>query len=251
MTTDDLHISRIDPASPIPLYYQVEHDLRRLINEGELMPGMSLPAEMDLSSKYGVSRQTIRQALARLAADDLISRGAGRGTFVKPKPDRTRFYLDRSFTQQMAEMGRQAHSIILEQDAGTIDHRDPKALQGASGSACFRLSRLRFGDDEPIGIQHVTILTERCPGLDRHNFAAHSLYEILSREYNLMISAIRHTITAEAADIEQARLLQIETGTPLLVVNTTCFLDTSQVIEHTSSYYRADRYEYSTLLNNE
>lgn len=236
----------IDPSSPVPLYFQVEADLRRRIQSGELAPGAALPTEHDLCREYGVSRFTVRAALARLVADRLISRSAGRGTFVLPRSDRIRFYLDVSFSQQMAELGRQARSRVLGASAGHVAESDPAALRADLGAPCFRLSRLRFGDDEPIGIQHTTVLTRRCPGIEAYDFANESLYAILARDYDLPVSQIQHVVSAAAADAEQAELLDITEGDALLVVYTTAFLGKSEVLEYTASYYRADRYEYST-----
>lgn len=246
MDIADLQITPANPSSPIPLYFQVESDLRRLIEEGVLESGATVPPEQDLARFYGVSRQTIRQALGRLVADDLVTRGAGRGTFVKSPPDRTQFYLDRSFTQQMAEMGLQAHSIILEQDIGTIGVSYPPILQGHVGDACLHLTRLRFADAMPVGLQHATLLLTRCPGLEQYDFAQRSLFEVLSTEYNLVITAIQHTIAAAVADARQAELLEVVVGDPLLVVKTATFLEDNQLIEFTVSHYRADRYEYRT-----
>jgi GntR family transcriptional regulator len=85
-----------------------------------------------------------------------------------------------------------------------------------------------------------------CPDLDQYDFEQASLYDVLARQYNLVISKIHYTVSAVAADQFQADLLQISEGEPLLRVNTTTFLDTGQLIEDTTSYYRADKYEYST-----
>jgi len=242
----NLPIAPVDPDSPIPLYYQIEEDLRRLIRTGQIPPQNPMPPELELCRAYGVGRHTIRMALARLVADNLIARRAGRGTFIKPQADRMKFYLDRSFTQQMADMGREAHSEILEIETGNIDAASPEVLRKKIGASCLRLVRLRFGDDEPIGIQSSIILTELCPGLEKQDFNHHGLYDILAREYSLAISKIHHTISAATAGEFQAKLLQIAPGDPLLVVKTVALLDHQQIIEQTTSFYRADKYEYST-----
>lgn len=243
---EDAHVpTGVDPSSPIPLYFQVEADLRRRIQSGELAAGAAVPTEHDLCREYGVSRFTVRAALARLAADRLISRSAGRGTFVLPPSERVRFYLDRSFTQQMADLGRRAWSRVLSAAVGQVAESDPQPLLSDLGAPCFRLFRLRFGDDEPIGIQHTTVLTRRCPGLEAHDFEKDSLYAILARDYALAVSRIQHTVGATVADAEQAGLLEIAEGDALLVVYTTAYMGRSEVLEYTVSHYRADQYEYS------
>jgi GntR family transcriptional regulator len=236
----------MDPGRALPLYLQVEADLRRRIRSGELAAGMAMSPEFDLSRIYGVSRHTVRTALGRLEADGLIERGPGRGTFVLPQPDRIRFYLDRSFTQQMAELGRRARSRVLKAEPGIITQQDAQPLRSAVGAPCFRLSRLRFGDDEPIGVQHTTVLTHRCRGVERHDFEKEALYTVLGSEHALIVREIQHTVGATVADQWRADQLAIEVGDPLLVVNTTALLEQREILEYTTSHYRADRYEYST-----
>lgn len=242
----DLPITPVDPDSPVPLYYQIEEDLRRLIRTGKISAQNALPPELELCRAYGVGRHTMRMALARLVADKLIARRAGRGTFIKPQLDRMKFYLDRSFTRQMAELGRQAHSTVLALALETITEDSPAVFHFKLGAPCLRLVRLRLGDEESIGIQASLILTELCPGLEVYDFSQQSLYDILARDYHLVVTEIQHTVSAVTADEGQAQLLQISPGDPLLVVNTTTFLRNHQVIEYTTSYYRADKYEYST-----
>lgn len=242
----DLPLRTLDPNSPIPLYHQIEADLRELIKTGQLAPSDVLPPEIELSQGYGVGRHTMRMALSRLVADNLIARKAGRGTFVKARPDRTRFYLDRSFTRQMADMGLAARSHLLE-----INHREfekllPEYLRRRGPSGYFPLARLRFGGNEPVGIQYTAIVREQCPGLDRFNFEQNSLYDILSKEYHLDIRQITHTVSAVTATDDQADLLRVTAGDPLLLVNTRAFLENNRLIEFTASFYRADKYEYST-----
>jgi GntR family transcriptional regulator len=246
MQVEDLDITPVSAESPVPLYHQVESDLRRLIEAGALPPGTTVPPETLLSETYDVSRHTVRKAMARLVDDDLVERRAGRGTFVAPQAEQARFYLDRSFTQQMADMGQAAASRVLSAETGTIDETAPEALRARRGAPCLRLSRIRLGDAEPIGLQHSTIVTEACPDLARHDFSSASLYATLAHEYGLRIGEIEHTITAAVAGDRQAERLDIAPGAPLLVVHTTALLVSGPVIEHTTSYYRADRYVYRT-----
>ncbi len=241
----DLPIHPVDPDSPVPLYHQVEVDLRALITSGIIAPRDLLPPETELARHYGVGRQTIRMALSRLVADHLIGRQAGRGTFILVQPDRLNFYLDRSFTRQMTEMGMTTHSQILHISSGTITATSPKVLRVKIGAPCFHIVRLRYGGNEPICIQQTTIITERCAGLEQYDFTHESLYDVLAREYQLPITRIHHTLIAVAADATQAELLTISPGEPLLQVNTAAYLENGEVIESSTSDYRADKYEYS------
>lgn len=243
---DELEIRPIDTNSPIPLYYQVEADLRALLNSTLVTPGDLLPTEHELAEAYGVGRHTIRTALSRLVNDNLIVRKAGHGTVVKGREDRRQFSLARSFTRQMAEMGLQARSVVLHTETRPIQAADPRALSEKVGEPCLILERLRLGNDEPIGLQHTYVVLEHCPGLEQTNFAAHSLYDVLSNQYHLVITEITHTVSASTADKRQAELLHVEPRAPLLVVNTSAFLENGEIIESSHTFYRADKYEYTT-----
>lgn len=241
-----LPYSSVDPHSPVPLYHQIYLDLRQMIQRGLIPPGGLLPPEMDICQAYSVGRQTVRQAIARLVDEDIVERFAGRGTFVREQPSHIQFFLDRSFSQQMRELGRVPHSHLLSLETGRVNAENIPALQIWKGAPCLTIERLRLGDDEPICHQTSIVLTERCPGIEQQDFAAQSLYEILSARYQLVVTRIDHVVRAVAADDYRADLLHVPAGAPLLFVGTTAYTEDGDVIEHSSSYYRADRYEYST-----
>jgi GntR family transcriptional regulator len=227
-------------------HHRFEADLRGRISAGEFAVGSVLPSEHELSRMYGLSRHTVRAALGRMQADHLIERGVGRGTSVLPRHDRVRFYLDRSFTQQMAELGLVASSRVLKAEAGVVTETDPVPLRRERGAPCFRLARIRMGDSEPIGVQQTTVLTRRCRDIARHDFARESVYAVLARDYQLTAKEIHHSVGAAIANARQAKLLGTRRGEALLVVNTTALMDGGEILEYTTSTYRADRYEYST-----
>ena len=243
---NDLGISPIDPHSPLPLYYQVYADLKTIVRSEKLKPGDMLPPEVTLSQAYNVGRETIRHAILRLVDENIVERKAGRGTVIIAQKARLQFYLDRSFAQQMVEMGLKPHSEVLKINAGVIDVTSPESLHKLSGSRCLTLVRLRFGDQTPIGIQYTTVITELCPNLINHDFINESLYNILWTEYKLPIVRINQVISAVTADEWHCSLLKTQSGVPLLLVRTTAYLDNGEPIESTTSYYRADKYLYST-----
>lgn len=242
----DLNISTVIPNSPLPLHYQIKADLKTIISSGKLKPGDMLPSEVALSKAYGVGRQTMRQAILRLVDENILERKAGRGTIVVNQEDRLKFYIDRSFAQQMVEMGMTSHSEVLKISSSMIDATSPESLQVKSGAQSLILVRLRFGDQTPIGIQYTTIITNLCPDLINHDFNTESLYNILWTEYKLPIVRINQVISAVKADEWHCSLLRIVAGAPLLLVRTTAYLDNGEPIESSTNYYRADKYWYST-----
>ncbi|HBX70145.1 MAG TPA: hypothetical protein DEH25_12400 [Chloroflexi bacterium] len=246
LNISDLPIRPADSQSPVPLYYQISLDLRRMIEEHVIPPGSILPPEVEICQAYGVGRQTIRQAIARLVDDNLIDRYAGRGTFVRDHAKRASFHLDRSFSQHVRALGMEPSSKTLCQEENTVANDAHPQLVASIGQPCLNLERVRYGDQEPICYQSTTVLTQRCPGVSAYDFNQKSLYEVLANDYGLIIARIEHLIRAVAADDYRAELLEVDPGVPLLFVNTIAYLENGEIIEVNLSHYRGDRYEYRT-----
>jgi GntR family transcriptional regulator len=246
LSIKDLPIESVDSQSPIPLYHQINLALRRMIDERIIPPGSVLPPETEISHAYGVGRQTVRRAIARLVDANLVERYAGRGTFVRNNAERSSFHLDRSFSQHARDLGMTPHSITICQDENVIDNDSSPQLLTNVGDPCLNLERVRYGDQNPICYQSTSVLIRRCPGLVENDFERKSLYEVLAKDYGLIITRIEHLIRAVAADNYRSELLDIDPGSPLLFVATAAYLENGEIIEVTTSYYRADRYEYRT-----
>ena len=241
-----LPYTSVDPHSPVPLYHQIYLDLKQIILKEIIPSGGMLPAEVEICQGYNVGRQTVRQAIARLVDENILERFAGRGTFVRKPVNISQFFLDRSFTQQMRELGREPQTQLLSQELGTIDQQGNPAIQRYEGHPCFSLERLRLGDGEPVCHQTTMILTDNCPGIENEDFRNASLYEILATRFHIRINRFDHIVRAVPADEYRADLLNVPKDSPLLFVITMASGEHRELIEYSTSYYRADCYEYST-----
>lgn len=248
-SVEDLGITPVDENSPIPLYHQVHMDLLNLLQAGKLQPGDMLPTEKILSASYQVGRQTLREAVTRLVNKNLLERTQGRGTVVLAGQGRLKFFLDRSFAQQMIEMGVPPHSEVLRIKRQKIDETSPVSLHRKMGSNSLELIRLRFGGDIPICVQYTTIITDACPGLGDEDFEKETLYNLLLTRYRLSITRIDHLVRAVLADEWHKSLLKISGTAPMLLVYTTAYLDNGEPIEASTSYYQADKYDFSIVQN--
>jgi GntR family transcriptional regulator len=131
-----------------------------------------------------------------------------------------------------------------------VDYDNIVELRPLKGEACLELARLRLADEQPVCHQISIVLTARCPGIEKADFARQSLYDILANEYQLVITRIEHRVRAVAADEFRARLLGTADGSPLLYVAATAYAGDGAVIEHSTSYYRTDNYEFRTTQVN-
>lgn len=245
-TIEDLKVKPLEVKSSIPLYQQIRIDLQSMMQASKLEPGDLLPSEIDLAQAYQVSRQTVRQAISQLANDHLLERKPGYGTTVLAGRNRIKFFLNQSFAQQMMEMGLQASSEVLRIKLAVIDEDSPSSLHGKIGSSALELIRLRFGSKVPIGVQYTTVITDSCSDLHMHDFQNESLYHLLLTHYKLPISRIDHVVNAVVVDPWHHNLLMVNDDSPLLLVKTIAFLENDEPIEASTSYYRADKFEFST-----
>lgn len=243
----EIDITPVDKESPIPLYQQVRLDLLKLLRSGNLQTGDMLPNEHALCEAYQVGRQTLRKAVIQLVDDHMLERTPGRGTTVMAWEDRRKFFLNRSFAQQMMEMGLVPHSEVLRKVNRIIDESSPGSLHKMMGAEALELIRLRYGNETPIGVQYTTVITERCPDLSDNNFEVASLYNLLLTKYRLPIARIDQVVHAVIADEWHKTLLKISGVAPLLLVKTTAYLGDGQPIEASTSYYRAEHYEFSIV----
>jgi GntR family transcriptional regulator len=237
-------MSELDFSSPVPLYHQLAEILERDIRSGKYAVGEQLPTAKELAEKYRVGLQTVRAALTQLENKGLITRHAGKGTFVAER--RSEFFLDRSFTRQMRELGRTPSSRVLTSEVRPADQALAAELGLTPGAPVFHLYRVRYGDGDPVSLQYTLVPTHHCPDITSHDFSRESLYEVLSHCYNIEISEIIHTISCAAATPEQASLLGVRVRTPLLIIRTRAIANDGTLVEQTLSYYRADKYEYRT-----
>lgn len=239
----------LDPESVVPLYAQLEDLLLRRVEAGEWPAGTQIPTESQLCQAYGVSRVTVRQALGRLARRGLVSRGRGRGTFVRDARLTAGARTVSSFSAELTERGMSPSSRVLDVASLPADPGVAAALEREPGTALIRLRRIRLGDGLPIAVQTSLLVAERFPGLEAHLGDDVSLYEVLRTRYG--------TVPVEATEIfrvtgmprEIAPLLDVGRGAHGFHATRVTF-DGREAFEHTTSYLRGDRYEIRLTLRN-
>ena len=238
----------LDLGSGVPLYMQVERSLRARINSGEWVPGHQIPTEERLCSIYGVSRITVRQAVANLVAQGLVVLERGRGRFVRDNSLVAREHGVTSFTTDLLEVGLKPGSVVLERevlsakDAGVVD---PLRLE--PDSLVVRWKRLRTSDGEPIGLQTSVLPTARFPGLDQIDLHESSLYAVLSERYGVVPTEAVDTYTVGSLNELQAKLLAVAYGSPAFQAERVA-LDADGPFECTRSVMRGDRYRVRLTL---
>src|SRR4051794_9872206 len=229
-----------------PLYHRVYREIAREIETGALQPGERLPSERWFCDELGVSRATVRRAIAELITDGLVE-ARGRGSFVTGdalvEPPNT--------LMSMSELGRSrgldatAHVLSSAIRPATID--EAEAFGIAPGAELFVLRRLRMFDGLPIAIDDNRIPLRLLPSAGTLDFTTASLYDAIDGEGHPLARA-DYELEARAAGEQQAELLGLAPGAPVLFATTVAMGDDGRILDLGQTIYRADRYRFQATL---
>jgi GntR family transcriptional regulator len=203
-----------------------------------------------LCNLFGVSRTVVRQALKEMAYEGRIIREKGRGTFVaEPKLSSKSLVqsLD-GFYQDMAERGLEPLTKVMEQGIVPATPKVAKFLKLEPMSPVIKIVRLRFIEEEPIVLVTSYLPFEICRELVNADLTRGSLYVFLEQECDLVIGRGRRRIDAISATEEEASLLNVEPGAPLLKIDSISYLDDGTAVEFFHGLFRGDRLRFEAEI---
>lgn len=190
-------------------YRTIADELRRRVSDGTYAAGRLLPSEADLGAEFDASRVTIRRALESLRDEGLVDARQGFGWFVSAAPLRQSLGRLATIEAQLAEGGIRPERRILE-FAFERASRDVREVLGAE--QVLRVRRLNLADGEPFAVVTVWCRSELGQHLSRADVERSPFYELL----DVPLKGATQTIGADAAGSEDARLLQVPVGSPVL-----------------------------------
>jgi GntR family transcriptional regulator len=239
----------IDHRSPLPYYAQVKEALVDRIEHEIWKPGDQLPGEPELCSMFGVSRTVIRQALSEMEHEGLILRAKGKGTFVaQPKIMENLAQRLTGFYQDMAGRGSPPVSRVLKQHVVPATSKVAGFLNIPPSTPVIEIERLRLVQDEPITLVTTYLPYAACPEVLQADLTHQSLYALLEHDYNLFIARGARTLEAVAANEQQAGLLEVEVGSPLILIHSVSYLEDGVPIEYYLAFHRGDRSRFEATL---
>jgi len=235
-------------GSGVPLYRRIGSDLRNRVEQGELLPGAQLETEQELMARYGVSRATVRQALAGLIADGLLEIRRGLGTYVRPAAMEHRLGGFYSFSREIERHGRTPGTRVRSLRLVPAEEHVAAALDLESGTPVVALARIRMADDDPIVVETSYLPAALFPGLEQVDFSTRRLYDTLTTTYGVRPVRARETFAPVLLTADEADQLGARRNEPALRVDRIAYDGNGTAIEFCRSTLRADRYRYVVEL---
>jgi GntR family transcriptional regulator len=233
-----------------PLYRQVKDVLVKRIAEGAWAGGGALPSEPDLAADLGVSHGTVRKALDELAAENLVVRRQGKGTYVA-RHDEERILFQ--FFKLIPDSGerRFPDSRILAVELREADADAARILDlrrfGKSGTRVVAIERVRMLADRICISERIVLPKALFPGIDKRELP-NNLYELYRAEFGVTIARATERLKAVAATRREAKHLDVAVGTPLLAIDRTALAIDGAPVEWRVSLCRTDTVHYLSDL---
>ena len=240
---------QIERDSKLPLYFQLEQIIKQAIVSGDLKPDEIIPAENELIDRFNLSRTTVRQALSDLAADNLIYKVKGVGTFVS-KPKISMQYMGSlvSFNEQISALGMKPATKVLKMETSYASDHINELLELKEDKRVIELIRVRYANGEPIVIVHSWHPYDLCADILNKDLEENSLYDLLSNNPETKVHSVERTIEATIVSADDRKLLNVKVGFPIQKFINKAYNMNGRVLEYSSSRYRGDRNKFYVKL---
>jgi GntR family transcriptional regulator len=204
-----------------PLYLQIKALLEKSLDAGEWRPAEAIPSETVLALRFGVSQGTVRKAIDALAAENLVVRRQGKGTFVATHTEEKSSLF--RFLRIRRNDGRDEYpgSRLLDVRRGRASVENARLLDLRPGDPVILLRRVLEYSGEPVVLDEITLPGALFKGLTKARADAYrgSMYSLFETQFGVRMLKAQEKLRAVAADAASARILRVRPGEPLLAVD--------------------------------
>ena len=233
---------RINKRDPQPIYLQIAARIESAIEDKSILPGAMLPPAQTLCEHMGISRMTLRQAYSVLERKGYIETRRGVGTYARGGRIEKKIAGMLSFSEEVKARGGVPSSLPLSVRVGPPTRDAQAALALEDGEPTFEMKRLRFSDNTPLAVEMVHVPYRLFHGIDQLDWKHASLYRVMEDNYGVKLSRCLSEIVATSATREQAELLSVGIGSPLLSINRKSYSTEDVPIEYSITCYPGNRY---------
>jgi len=237
-------------GSSRPLYEQLKQMIVSDIVSGKYKHGERLPGEKNLVETHGISRITVRRALAELEADGYLATQQGKGTFVNYTKDESRLMSFATISDNTSDVSLLSRHIISKEEM-EADSNIARYLQVSEGTKLIRLCRVMSENGKPYMIDTAYFPKERFPGIYDKLVEDVSTFDVLKRDYGVEFTKAVKAMGVIRAGVRESQLLQCIPGDPLFSISKVIY-DRADVPFHYSYYLvHGDRCVYTLTVTNE
>lgn len=232
-----------------PLYRQIKDLIIASLQGGEWKAGEAIPSELDLAARFGVSQGTVRKAVDEMAAENLLVRRQGKGTFVATHAEQKVQY---RFLRLMPDEGSQSlERQLLDCKRLRAPAAIAKQLQLRAGDQMVEVRRLLKAQGRPVVLDDIWLPGNLFKGLTTERLTQYRgpFYGLFEAEFGVHMIRAQEKIRALAADAEAAALLQVPVGAPLLSVERLSFTYGDKPVELRRGLYHTESHFYRNELN--
>lgn len=232
-----------------PLYDQIKILLTQSLIGGEWKPGESIPSEIELAQRYGVSQGTVRKAIDQLAAENILIRRQGKGTFVGTYTEPQHQY---RFLRVLPNGGDKHHPTtrFIDLKRGKASAEIARVLNLKPGAPISTVRRVLIFKDKPLILDEIIVSTASFPGLTlaKAEESKGSMYSFFETAYGIRMIRAEERLSAVAADAFTAKQLEVAEGTPLLSIDRIAFTYGDKPVEWRRGLVLTDGYSYYAEL---
>jgi GntR family transcriptional regulator len=236
-----------------PLYQQIKTLILRSLQGGEWRPGEAIPSEIDLAARFKVSQGTVRKAVDELAAENLLVRRQGKGTFVATHAEEQVQY---RFLRLAPEPGAVAvpgstHREFLDCRRLPAPADVAAALHLRADESVVEVRRVLHFSGQPVVLDDIWLPAHLFKGLTAERLSGYRgpMYGLFESEFGVRMIRAEEKLRAVSANEAEAALLKVGAGTPLLSVERLAFTYGDQPVELRRGLYRTDRHYYRNELS--
>lgn len=236
-----------------PLYQQIKQLLLQSLQAGEWKPGEAIPSEMELAARFNVSQGTVRKAIDELAADHLLVRKQGKGTFVATHAEQHVQYRFLKLAPDQGTLGSEgpAARTIIDCKRLRASAEIARALVLRTGDAVLFVRRVLSFAGTPTILEDIWLPASPFKGLTAEQLAQHAghLYALFETEFGVRMLRADEKIRAVLPTPEQEAHLMVAPGTPLLSVERLAYTYNDVPMELRKGLYRTDTHHYRNALS--
>lgn len=232
-----------------PIYLQIAYMIRDKIVNKEYQKNDKIPAEDDLAKQFGVSRMTARNAVTYLVNEGLVYRVHGKGAFVSNRKLNRNLNKLNNFHQDIEELGMKPTSKVLEFNRRLPSQKEQKILVLQKNQEVFDVKRIRYVDDEPLGIQNFIVPVRIVPSLPEVDLENGSFYKYLEEVGYPLDKAEQRMESILAPEI--ARIIGVAEEKPFFYFERLSFTKQNIPVELLHSYFYGEKYSFNITLHSD